>query len=57
MPVDKRRLLDGHAGFAIKVLVAIHYSVLDARNGYIRNVVVQRVACRKWQSHSFAEAA
>jgi len=25
---------------AIKVLVAIHYSVLDARNGYIRNVVV-----------------
>ena len=23
-----------------KVLVAIHYSVLDARNGYIRNVVV-----------------
>ena len=46
-----RRLLDGHAGSAIKVLVAIHYSVLDARNGYIR------VACRKWQSHSFAEAA
>ena len=35
-----RRLLDGHAGSAIKVLVAIHYSVLDARNGYIRNVVV-----------------
>ena len=32
--------LDGHAGSAIKVLVAIHYSVLDARNGYIRNVVV-----------------
>ena len=30
----------GHAGSAIKVLVAIHYSVLDARNGYIRNVVV-----------------
>jgi len=29
-----RRLLDGHAGSAIKVLVAIHYSVLDARNGY-----------------------
>ena len=27
-------------GSAIKVLVAIHYSVLDARNGYIRNVVV-----------------
>jgi len=23
-----------------EVLVAIHYSVLDARNGYIRNVVV-----------------
>jgi len=35
-----RRLLDGHTGSAIKVLVAIHYSVLDARNGYIRNVVV-----------------
>ena len=32
--------LDGHVGSAIKVLVAIHYSVLDARNGYIRNVVV-----------------
>ena len=32
--------LDGHAGSAVKVLVAIHYSVLDARNGYIRNVVV-----------------
>jgi len=29
-----------NAGSAIKVLVAIHYSVLDARNGYIRNVVV-----------------
>ena len=28
------------AGSAVKVLVAIHYSVLDARNGYIRNVVV-----------------
>jgi len=25
---------------AIKVLVVIHYSVLDARIGYIRNVVV-----------------
>ena len=35
-----RRLLDGQAGSAIKVLVAIHYSVLVARNGYIRNVVV-----------------
>ena len=39
-----RRLLYGHAGSAIKVLVAIHYSVLDVRNGYIRNVVI---ACRK----------
>ena len=29
-----------HAGSAINVLVAIDYSVLDARNGYIRNVVV-----------------
>ena len=28
------------AGSAVKVLVAIHYSVLVARNGYIRNVVV-----------------
>ena len=27
-------------GSAVKVLVAIHYSVLVARNGYIRNVVV-----------------
>ena len=38
--ISCRRLLDGHAGSAIKVMVAIHYSVLDARNGYIRNVVV-----------------
>jgi len=38
--MNHRRLLDGHAGSAIKVLVATHYSVLDARNGYIRNVVV-----------------
>ena len=35
-----QKVLDGHAGSAIKVLVAIHYSVLDARNGYIRNIVV-----------------
>ena len=35
-----RRLLDGHAGSPIKVLVAIPYSVLDARNGYTRNAVV-----------------
>jgi len=27
-------------GFAVKVLVEIHYSVLAARNGFIRNVVV-----------------
>ena len=33
-----------------------HYSVIVARNGYIRNVVVYRVACRKWQSHLFAVA-
>ena len=46
----------GHVGFAVKVLVAIHYSVLVARNGYVRNVVVYRVACQKWQSHSFAVA-
>ena len=50
-------MLDGHAGSAVKVSVAIQYSVVVARNGYIRNVVVKRVACRKWQSHSFAEAA
>ena len=50
-------LLDGHAGSAVKVLVAIHYSVLDARGGYMGNVVVWGVACREWQSHSFAEAA
>jgi len=30
----------GPAGSAVKVLVAIQYSVLVARNGYIRNVVV-----------------
>jgi len=29
-----------HARSAVKVLVAIQYSVLVARNGYIRNVVV-----------------
>jgi len=27
-------MLDGHAGSAIKVLVAIQYSVVVARNGY-----------------------
>jgi len=31
---------NGHVGSAVKVLVAIHYSVLVAKNGYIRNVVV-----------------
>ena len=30
----------GHAGSAVKVSVAIQYSVVVARNGYIRNVVV-----------------
>ena len=29
-----------YVGFAVKVLVAIHYSVLAARNGYTRNAVV-----------------
>ena len=29
-------MLDGHAGSAVKVLVAIQYSVVVARNGYIR---------------------
>ena len=33
-------MLDGYVGSAVKVSVAIQYSVLDARNGYIRNVVV-----------------
>ena len=28
-----RRLLGGHAGSAVKVLVAIHYSALATRNG------------------------
>ena len=35
-----RQKADGHARSAVKVLVAIQYSVLVARNGYIRNVVV-----------------
>jgi len=30
----------GHVGFAVKMLVAIRYSVLAARNGYTRNAVV-----------------
>jgi len=34
-----RRLLDGHAGSAVKVSVAVQYSVVVARNEYIRNVV------------------
>ena len=34
-------MLDGHAGSAVKVSVAIQYSsVVVARNGYISNVVV-----------------
>jgi len=33
-------MLDSHAGSAIKVSVAIQYSVVVARNGYIRNVVL-----------------
>ena len=33
-------MLDGHAQSAVKVSVAIQYSVVVARNGYIRNVVV-----------------
>jgi len=41
---DNFSILPVPAGFEVtihgKVLVAIHYSVLDARNGYIRNVVV-----------------
>jgi len=36
----RQKAEDGHVGSAVKVLVAIHYSVLVARNGYIRNVVV-----------------
>jgi len=30
----RRRLKDGHVGSAVKVLVAIEYSVLVVRNGY-----------------------
>ena len=33
-------MLDGHAGSAVKMSVAVQYSVVVARNGYIRNVVV-----------------
>ena len=33
-------ILDGHARSAVKVLIAIQYSVAAARNGYIRNAVV-----------------
>ena len=33
-------MLDGHAGFAVKVSVTIQYSVVVVRNGYIRNVVI-----------------
>jgi len=36
----RQKAEDGHVGSAVKVLVAIHYSVIVARNGYIRNVVV-----------------
>ena len=36
----RQRMLDGHAGSAVKVSVAIQYSVVVATNGYIRNVVV-----------------
>ena len=31
---------DGHVWFAVKVLVAVHYCVIVARNRCIRNVVV-----------------
>ena len=37
---QKDVMQDGHAGSAVKVSVAIQYSVVVARNGYIRNVVV-----------------
>ena len=33
-------MLDGHAGSSVNVSVAIQYSVVVARNGYTRNVVV-----------------
>ena len=35
----RQKASDGHVGFAVKVLVAIHYSVLAARNGYTRNLM------------------
>ena len=41
----RQKAISGHVRSAVKVLVAIHYSVIVARNGYIRNVVVQRVTC------------
>jgi len=36
----KQKAVIWPCGSAVKVLVAIHYSVIVARNGYIRNVVV-----------------
>jgi len=35
-----QKAVNGHVGSAVKVLVAIHYSVLVARNGHMRHVVV-----------------
>ena len=49
-----RRLLDSHAGSAIKVLVAIHYSVQDARTFSALILLVGRQeghpACKKLSS-------
>jgi len=44
------RLWDGCVGSAVGVLVAVHCSVVVARDGYMG------VACRGWQSHFFAVA-
>ena len=44
------RLWDGRVGSAVGVLVAVHCSVVVARDGYMG------VACRGWQSHFFAVA-
>ena len=42
--VRRRRLKDGHVGSAVKVLVAIEYSVLVVRNGYTSR---SRLTCRR----------
>ena len=38
----------GHVVSVVVVLVIIQYSALVVRSGYTGNVVVLRVACKKW---------